>query len=357
MPKLTAAGAASGHATAPGAERRVATWLLVCCALVFATVVLGGVTRLNHAGLSIVDWSPLRGVVPPLSEQAWREAFEHYRAYPEFRLLNPDMTLAHYRAIYWLEYAHRFLGRLIGLVFLVPFLYFAWTRALGRTLMAQLGFLFLLGAMQGVLGWYMVKSGLVDRPDVSPYRLTAHLGLAVCIYGIALWLALGLLRGRGETRMAAASGRLRRFANGLVALIFLVMLSGGLVAGLDAGLAYNTFPLMDGTLVPAGLFAVHPWWLNFFASTMTVQFTHRVLGVLTAVAGIALWVSVRSLRPASRAGPLVDLLLAALAIQLTLGIATLVLVVPVALAAAHQACALVLFTFAVILAHELRVPA
>ena len=332
MRKLAdAAGAAGGHAVAPGAERRVALWLLVCCAFVFATVVLGGVTRLSHAGLSIVDWSPLRGVVPPLSEQAWHEAFEKYRAYPEFQVLNPDMTLAQYQSIYWLEYAHRLLGRLIGLIFLVPFLYFVWTRALGRVLVAQLGLLFLLGAGQGVLGWYMVKSGLVDRPDVSPYRLTAHLAMAVAIYGIALWLALGLLRRGGERRMAGDFRRLRRFANGLVALIFLVMLSGGLVAGLDAGLAYNTFPLMDGALVPAGLFAAERWWLSFFESTMTVQFTHRVLGLLTAVAVVALWFSVRSLRPASRTGPLVDLLLGAIVIQLVLGIATLVLVVPVPL--------------------------
>ncbi|MGH8473272.1 MAG: COX15/CtaA family protein, partial [Gammaproteobacteria bacterium] len=204
-------------------------------------VLLGGVTRLKHAGLSIVEWQPLTGILPPLSAPAWEDAFAQYQRYPEYQKLNRGMTLGEFKSIYWLEYLHRLWGRLIGIAFLVPCLYFTLRHRIGRALIPRLAMLFALGGLQGALGWYMVKSGLVDRPDVSQYRLSAHLGLAAFIYGYMLWVALGLLRPR-----TAAEGALPRYCFAVLGLVFATLLSGGFVAGLDAGFAYNTFPLMQG---------------------------------------------------------------------------------------------------------------
>lgn len=316
-----------------GAERRVGRWLLACCALVFAMVLLGGLTRLTESGLSIVEWKPVTGVLPPLSEAAWSAEFDKYRATPEYQKVNAGMSLQAFQRIWWMEYSHRLLGRLIGVAFLAPFLWFLARGQVPARLRVHLWLVFLLGGAQGAVGWYMVKSGLVDRPDVSQYRLAAHLGLALLIYVYMLRLALDLLR--PVTRRAAAT------AGWLVlALVFVQALIGALVAGLDAGLHYNTFPLMDGAFVPPGLLLEQPWWLNLFENPITVQFAHRVGAYVVTVA--VLWFCWRSRHP------LRGWLLAALVLQMALGIATLLLVVPLPLAWAHQAGAVVLLTAAVL---------
>jgi cytochrome c oxidase assembly protein subunit 15 len=340
--------------TADAAGRKqVAAWLFACCALVFAMVVVGGVTRLTHSGLSITEWQPIVGTLPPLSEGAWQEAFAKYQQTPEFQQVNRHMTLAEFKPIFWMEWAHRLLGRLIGVVFFVPFLYFLLRRKLDWSLGWQLVGIFVLGGLQGAMGWYMVKSGLVDDPRVSQYRLTAHLGLAFLIYGLMLWVALGLLRPRDgyrDPRLAA----LRRFSNWLVASIFVMALTGGFVAGIRAGFAYNTFPLMNGHVVPPEVLLLEPWWLNFFSNMATVQFDHRLLAWVLAF--LVPWFWLKSRRaPLARAARLsCHALFAALALQVALGIATLLLVVPIGLAAAHQAGAVVLFSAALWVAHELR---
>jgi len=331
-------------------ERTVAAWLLVCCALVFAMVVVGGVTRLTHSGLSIVEWQPIVGTLPPLNEAAWQETFGKYKHTPEYRLVNPGMSLEGFKGIFWWEYVHRLLGRLIGAAFLLPLLWFALRGRIPRELAWKFAAIFGLGALQGALGWYMVQSGLVDNPRVSQFRLTAHLGIAFLIYAAMLWIAFDLL----FARAGAVSRRLRRFASALAALVFVMALSGGLVAGTRAGLAYNTFPLMNGRFVPPEIFAIEPWYLNFSSNIATVQFDHRLIAWLLAILVAWFWVRVRRNPVSERAKLGADLLLGALALQIALGIATLLLAVPVPLAAAHQAGALLVFSAALFAAHSLR---
>lgn len=330
-------------------SRAVATWLIFCCAMIFAMVVIGGVTRLTESGLSITEWKPVTGAVPPLTEEAWQDAFARYRQIPEYQQRNAGMTLAEFKNIFWWEYIHRLWGRLIGLVYAVPLLWFVLRGQVRGTLAWKLGGIFVLGGLQGVLGWYMVQSGLVDRVDVSPYRLTAHLGLALLIYAATLWTALDLLRPR-HTETAAP---LARPALAFSALVFLTLLSGGFVAGLDAGMSYNTFPLMDGRLVPAGYLDETPWWTNLFENVAAVQFNHRLLAMTTLAGALALAFAGRTAAPRVRGLALATGAMALL--QVALGISTLLLVVPIPLAAAHQAGAVMLLTLALMLAHAARV--
>ena len=331
-------------------RRQIGLWLFVVCALLVAMVLLGGYTRLTQSGLSMTDWRPVTGLLPPIGEDAWRAEFERYRQFPEFHKLHSWMEVADFKRIYVVEYAHRMLGRLIGIAFLIPFLYFLIRKRIPPDLTPKLVIMFVLGGLQGALGWYMVASGLVDKPDVSHLRLTAHLGFAVAIYGYILWIAIGLVsrpRGRGDAGLAA-------LATALAALIFLQILSGGLVAGLDAGFAYNTWPLMDGALVPAGLFAAGPWLANFIDNITLVQFNHRALAYLAVALAVVLWWRARGrpISPPARRG--VQILAALVLFQVMLGIATLLSVVPVALGVAHQGGALAVFTAAVFAAHRLR---
>jgi cytochrome c oxidase assembly protein subunit 15 len=329
----------------------IAAWLLACCALVFAMVVVGGITRLTHSGLSIVEWQPIVGALPPLDDNAWQETFRKYQETPQFRQVNPDMDLAGFKRIFWWEYVHRLLGRLIGAAFLAPLLWFAARGRISRELTWKLAGIFVLGGLQGAMGWYMVQSGLVDDPRVSQYRLAAHLALALAIYAAMLWIALGLLFPRATVAPPRA---LRRFAVCLVALVFAMALSGAFVAGIRAGLAYNTFPLMNGHLVPPGIFMIEPWYLNFFNNIATVQFDHRVIAWLLAILVPWFWVRVRRAPVPPRARIAADLLLAALGLQIALGITTLLNTVPIPLAAAHQAGALLVLTAAVLALHSLR---
>jgi cytochrome c oxidase assembly protein subunit 15 len=352
MSPVEAVSSVPENSRAAASNRAVAWWLLACCALVFLIVVVGGITRLTHSGLSIVEWQPVVGTIPPLNEAQWLEAFSKYRETPEYRQVNRGMTLDQFKRIFWWEYAHRLLGRLIGVAFLVPLAWFALRGRIARALLPKLIGIFILGGLQGALGWYMVQSGLVDDPRVSQYRLTAHLGLAAAIYAAILWTALDLLY--PESAEPPPRPGLRRFSFALTAIVFLMILSGGLVAGLRAGLAYNTFPLMNGHVLPPEAFAIDPWYLNFFANMATVQFDHRLLAWILALLVPWFWTRSRRQALSRRARRCSDLLLAALVVQIALGISTLLLAVPVPLAAAHQAGAIAVLTAALLVNHSLR---
>jgi len=248
-------------------RRAVAAWLFLCAALVFVMIVVGGITRLTESGLSIVEWQPLVGALPPLSQADWDLLFQKYRATPQFLKVFPDMDVEGFKTIFWWEYLHRLLGRVIGIVFLLPFLWFLVRRKLDRPLAWKLAGLFVLGGLQGAMGWYMVKSGLVDDPRVSHFRLTAHLGLALVIFCVEMWIAIGLLQ--------REPGKPRAFALLVLGLVLLMALSGGFVAGLRAGHAYSTFPLMNGHLIPPEAFMLEPWWRNFLWNPAAIQLTHR----------------------------------------------------------------------------------
>lgn len=336
------------NSTRPGYERQIAVWLLICCAILFALLVLGGVTRLTGSGLSITDWRPVTGAVPPMSEQAWQQEFDLYRASPEYRVVNRGMSLHEFKVIYGYEYAHRLLARLLGLAFALPLAWF-WARGRipPRLRWPMLGILG-LGMLQGYMGWFMVKSGLVDIPRVSPYRLGAHLGLALLIYASMFWIALGLLRPRG----AAASAEIRRGLQPLLLVVAVTIMSGALVAGLKAGFVYNTFPMMAGQWVPDGLLHLEPAWRNWFENPATVQFTHRLLGLGTLALVLLLWI--RALRlPLSVTQRFAFHGLAAAAIlQATLGIKALLMFVPVSLGAAHQGGAVLLLSIVMFALHE-----
>ena len=353
---MAIAGAAVFDAPSKGGRRDVAAWLLVCCAMVYAMVVIGGVTRLTESGLSMVEWRPIFGILPPFAATEWERIFALYRESPQYLAHLSGMTLAEFKTIYWWEFVHRLSGRLTGIVFLLPFLWFVARRRIGWRLAAGLGGLFVLGGLQGVLGWYMVQSGLIDEARVSPYRLTAHLALAIAIYAGLLWLALRELRPRAETVHDGRLPGVRRLAWIALILVVATILSGGFVAGARAGWAYNTFPLMDGRLVPEGYFALTPWYLNPFENIAAVQFDHRVLAVTSLVVVLAVWWQSRWLI----LGPLGRLAAQCLAVwvlaQVALGIGTLLWAVPVPLAATHQAGALLLLSLLMWLLYELRCP-
>ena len=332
--------------------RRVAAWLILCAAMVFVMVVLGGVTRLTESGLSMVDWRPLMGILPPLGEAEWMRIFDRYKASPEFQRMNFWMTLADFKTIFWAEYIHRVWGRLVGIVFLLPFLYFLIRGRIGRRLGLHLAVIFALGAAQGLMGWYMVMSGLVDQPEVSQYRLAAHLALAFAIYGYMIWVAMGLLA--PEPAGGAEGARLKGHAWTVLVWAAVTVVTGAFVAGLDAGLAYNTFPLMDGRLVPAGILDREPWVMNLFENTATVQFEHRTLAMALVAMVLWLWWRAATIPLEGRARHAVDALAAMVLVQLGLGIATLLTAVQIALATLHQAGAMALFTLALWTVFELR---
>ncbi len=316
----TATATRSGVAIEGAAGERlgpVAAWLFLCCALIFLMVVVGGITRLTLSGLSITEWKPVIGIIPPLSVADWAAEFAKYKQIPEYRAVHFAMTLGEFKAIYFWEYAHRLLGRLIGVVFAVPLIWFVVRRRLPRRLVLPLAGILVLGFLQGALGWYMVESGLADRVEVSQYRLVAHLALALAIYGAILWTALDIVRGRAAPDLRPGSApSWRRAAEALLGLVALTVLAGGLVAGTRAGLTYNTFPLMDGRLVPAGYDELQPFYLNWFENIAAVQFDHRLLAVTTAAAVVLAWAAgLRATLPPP-AGIALHLLLAATALQL-----------------------------------------
>jgi cytochrome c oxidase assembly protein subunit 15 len=335
-------------------ERAVALWLLCCCAMIFAMAVIGAITRLTESGLSIMEWAPVSGALPPLSEAEWQRLFALYRQIPEYQEINRGMSLEEFKTIFWWEYVHRLWGRLIGIVFALPFLWFAIRRRLPRRLLAHLVAIFALGGAQGLLGWFMVASGFSDRVDVSQYRLTAHLVLALAIYAYVFRIAVALLVPAPRASSDPRAGGLRRGTFLFVGLVFATIASGGLVAGLNAGLVYNSFPLMDGDWLPEGYGMMTPWLLNSFENVIAVQFNHRVLALTTALAGLGLWLGARRLDLAPAARTAFALLAAAVVLQAALGIATLLLVVPIWLAALHQAGAILVLTAAIWAHYRLR---
>jgi cytochrome c oxidase assembly protein subunit 15 len=340
----------------PGSERdrrAVAAWLLAVAGMIWAMVALGGATRLTGSGLSIMEWAPLSGTLPPLSEAEWQRLYDLYRTIPQYRLVNAGFGIEGFKEIFWLEWAHRLWGRLIGLAFALPLAWF-WIR--GRIppgLKPRLLLLLALGGLQGAIGWFMVASGFdADRTAVSPYRLVVHLGLALLLYGMVYWTALSLLRPEASAPPGAAP--VRRWAHAAAGLAALAMLAGGFVAGIRAGFDYNTFPLMDGRLVPEGYLALSPAWANLTANVAAVQFNHRLLATLALLAALGTaWIGWRLL-PAGPARTGCLLLGAAVALQYGLGIATLVHVVPVWLGTLHQAVAVAVLTAALLALHALR---
>ena len=331
------------HVTDPN-DRWIARWLTVCALVIFGMILLGGVTRLTDSGLSMVEWKPIMGTIPPLSATDWQIAFDKYKQYPEFQKINYDMDLAGFKVIFMYEYLHRVLGRLIGLLYFLPLLYFAARGMIKKGLTPKLMLLLILGGCQGLMGWYMVQSGLVDRPDVSQYRLTAHLGLAVLVYAYMLWLILGLTApGRPVPPMTSWAPL------GLVALIYLMILSGGFVAGTDAGYSYPTWPLMGETFFPPALYA--DGWISAFEQVTTIQFNHRMFAYFLVL--VVVTVAIRNLLATedSRVKLAASLMIAALAVQVILGISALLSQIAVPVAAAHQSGAVILLTATLFFAH------
>jgi cytochrome c oxidase assembly protein subunit 15 len=335
-----------------GSDRAVAFWLFVIAGMIALMVLVGGLTRLTGSGLSITEWRPVTGAIPPLSDADWQAEFAKYQGTPQYDLLNRGMGIAAFKTIYWWEWTHRLLGRLIGVVFAVPFLAFLWQRRIDRTLAGRLAIIFLLGAAQGVLGWWMVQSGLVEtRVAVSQYRLAAHLGLAIILFGYILWTALEVIGARRTSVGAAA--RFRPLVLMLAGLVFVQMLLGAFVAGLDAGLAFSTWPTYGGAWIPPGLYDLSPWWINHFENHALVHFQHRTLGYAVALTAVWLYLSIRPIadKPVDLAGVHV---VALVAIQIVLGVFTVVSGVALPLAALHQIVALGLIACALWWAYALK---
>jgi len=332
-------------------NKAIATWLLICCGMVFAMIVLGGVTRLTGSGLSMAEWRPIMGVVPPLTDAEWQRVFEIYQQTPEFQKVNSHFDVDDFKGIFWLEYLHRLLGRLLGFVFALPLVYFVVRKYISLRELPWYLLMLALGGAQGLIGKIMVASGQVDAPHVSHYRLTAHLGAALLVYAMMLWRSLSLLHPADENR--ARHSRYRKTLP-LTTLITITVLSGGFVAGLKAGLVYPTFPMMGQYWFPPELFSLEPWWRNFLDNRTTVQFDHRLLAIATFVLIVVYWFRARQIDLPARARRSTNALLHTAVLQVILGISTLLLAVPVWLAASHQAVAVLLFTVALYLQHGLR---
>ena len=327
-------------------SKSVGIWLLAMAVLIMAMITIGGLTRLTGSGLSITQWDLLMGAIPPLSDAQWAEAFARYQRIPQYRVENLGMSLEAFKGIFWWEWTHRFLGRFLGVVFLVPFAWFAWTGAIRRGDWPRMLLLFALGALQGFIGWWMVQSGLETRVSVSQYRLAIHLGTALLLLVALLWIALEYLRG------GKSSGTSKR-ATGFALLVYLQMLLGALVAGLHAGLVYNTWPDMNGRVFPEGAFFQAPWWINFFENDGLAQFDHRIGAYIVAVCAVWVWVRARSLGGMARTTA--NLILGITGFQIVLGITTLLLQAPEGLAALHQVTAATLLCVAVWHAYEMRI--
>ena len=318
-------------------DKLIGRWLTLCAATIFGMILLGGVTRLTESGLSMVDWRPIMGVVPPLTTDDWVYLFDQYKLYPEYQLVNAGMSLAEFKQIFWFEYLHRMLGRLIGLMFFIPLMVFLLTGKVRASLKPHLFTLLFLGGCQGLMGWYMVQSGLIDRPDVSQYRLTAHLGLAIAIYAYIVWLAIGLFSPERQQREGATTS-----VFSIIGLVYLMILSGGFVAGTNAGLSFPTWPLMGDSFIPPALY--RDGITSAFEQVTTIHFNHRMLAYVTGVVLIfaALRGLIRSGDTRLRLASI--LMLTAVCLQIVLGISTVLSHVDITIAAGHQSGAVVLLT-------------
>ena len=338
MPVVSLTSAESVANFSPADRMRpVRIWLYVVALMVLAMVVVGGITRLTDSGLSITEWKPISGVLPPLSDADWQAEFQNYQQIPQYKLLNEGMSLDAFKFIFWWEWAHRFLGRVIGFVFAVPFLVFLVQRRFSWNLAAPLAGLFVLGGLQGALGWWMVSSGLQDLTSVSQYRLAAHLGAALLLFLALIWVARRL----GPARPVPVNAQQGAVIL-LLCLVYLQIIAGAFVAGLDAGMGYNTWPLMDGTLVPTGLDAIDPWWKNLFENALTVQFIHRTIAYVIVLYVGALWIVQRRAGALAGANAWLPRVALLVLLQAALGITTLLLAVPLPFALGHQALAFML---------------
>ncbi|MCH9764942.1 MAG: COX15/CtaA family protein [Alphaproteobacteria bacterium] len=335
----------------------VATWLFAVAFLVFLMILVGGATRLTDSGLSITEWKPILGAIPPFSEADWQSAFEKYKQIPEYKLVNKNISLDGFKTIFWWEWGHRFLGRVIGVAFALPFLYFLVKGSLTKGLAARLFGIFILGGLQGAIGWYMVMSGLVDRVDVSQYRLALHLVVAFLILGLLIWVALDLLSPAAEFGHRHIMTALSGVAGTIVGLLLLQVVLGAFVAGTKAGLAYNTWPRMNGEWLPSGMATLTPWYRNLFEDIATVQFNHRAVAYLIAVLAVVnLGIAVLSRHRTWKIFVSASLVLLAVVAQIMLGIWTLLNAVPLSLGVAHQAAGAIVFAIAVRHWHMARSP-
>jgi cytochrome c oxidase assembly protein subunit 15 len=350
---MSAAATADSFWRAPG-RRAVALWLFAVAAIIVGMVTLGGLTRITGSGLSITEWDPIMGAIPPLDGAQWHDAFAKYQQIPQYRLENHGMSLEAFKAIFWWEWTHRLLGRLLGVVFFVPFMWFAWTGAIARREWPRMLLLFALGGLQGFVGWWMVESGLETRIAVSQYRLAIHLGVAIILLGAILWTALEYLHPPAEAGSKQRATREAAWANVLVLLVYVQMLLGALVAGLHAGLIYNTWPSMDGRVFPENPFSVAPWWRSFFEDPGLAQFDHRIGAYTVLAVALILSIRIRIIKPGAQAGNAAVVVAVLALFQVVLGIVTLISQAPLALAAAHQVTAAALFCAAVWQAFEVR---
>ena len=334
----------------PRHARAVRVWLLIVAALIFTTLIIGGATRLTESGLSITEWKPVTGVLPPMSQGDWQAEFDKYRQIPQYRELNRGMPLDQFKTIYWWEWSHRFLARLVGAAFLLPFLYFLWRGMIPRELRTRLWLIFLGGAALGAVGWWMVSSGLAGtaRTSVSQYRLAFHLTLACVVYAAIVWTAQQMMARVREDVVP----RLKVSAVVLLVLVIVQIYAGALVAGLDAGKSFNTWPLIDGAFFPAAdrLWFETPWWRNLFENTITVQFNHRMLAY--AIWLLAIWHAFDARGSVAFRSALTLAILVTL--QAVLGIVTLLHVAPLGLALAHQGLAVIVLTAIVLHAEDIR---
>lgn len=332
------------------ANKAVSAWLIIVCVTIFLMIVVGGVTRLTHSGLSMVDWKPIMGLVPPIGDSEWQATFDAYKQFPEYRLVNKGMELQEFKSIFYWEYGHRVLGRGIGIIFFVPMILLWWMGKIDKRLMPKLIVGLVLGGLQGLMGWYMVMSGLVDIPRVSHYRLAAHLCLALVILGYLFWIILDL----HNTRRFQVPQLIRSLSLVVLCLVSVQIVYGAFTAGLRAGLGYNTFPLMDGKLIAEAALMMSPKWLNFFENGAMIQFIHRWVGtlLLVFVAGLVGLSIQRGLpRPIVRS---TVMLLIIILMQYLLGIFTLINTVPVFLASTHQAVACLVLLCTVYLVYIVR---
>jgi cytochrome c oxidase assembly protein subunit 15 len=329
-------------------QRPIVHWLYFCAALVWIMVAIGGLTRLTDSGLSMVDWKPITGWLPPMSQEAWEAELDNYRSSPEYQKVNKGMSVAEFKQIFWLEYIHRVFGRIIGIAFFVPFAWFVYTKQLMGKRTLQLGGIFLLGGLQALMGWIMVQSGLVDTPRVAPIKLTAHLSLATIIFGLILWMAWNLCP---KSPRIETSKPLRRFSILVTVAIFIQIMLGGLVAGNDAGLVFNTYPLMDGAYIPPDLYFMDPWYANIIEDVKTVQWHHRLMALLLAIM-IPLYVfQLLKHKNNQKLKIYCTALLFIFILQYTFGVLTLIHVVPIALASLHQLVAIILIGVSLKLNH------
>lgn len=334
-------------------HRPIIIWLLAGCFLIYAMVVIGGITRLTHSGLSMVEWNPIIGSMPPMNDADWAIPFEKYKQSPEYQLINNQFTLEEFKSIYWWEYIHRMLGRTIGVVFLLPFFYFLIRKKFDKPLLKKMGVLLALGALQGFLGWFMVKSGLQKEPHVSHYRLATHLISAFTVFGFTFWYALDLLY-PADVSSQPATAKLRKWSRIFFGLVILQIIYGAFVAGLKAGLFYNTYPLMGSELMPETVTSFDPFWKNFLENPAGVQFIHRNLALLVGVMAIFIWEDARKLKLNQLQRKASNFLLLVVLCQFLLGVITLLSAVPVSLGVLHQTGAFFLFAATLFFIHSLR---